>query len=165
MRTMSIAGTALAVLALGGALSACGTAGGNAAASHLATASSVASSSPGHSAASPPVAAPPDITVVRLSASFSPGQLQLSVGHQFLLIVSPSVQAKGLEATAGCTSGTAAGGLLSVRCTSGGYLYTAEHPGTATISATVRPRCKPGQMCPQWLAEPQLHITITGPDA
>jgi hypothetical protein len=162
MRTMSIARTALAVLALGGALSACGTAGGNAAANHLATTSSPASSSSGHPArSSPPVAAPPDITVVRLTASFAPGQLQLSVGHQFLLIVSPSVQAKGLEATAGCTSGTAAGGLLSVRCTSGGYLYTAEHPGTATISATVRPHCNPGQMCPQWLAEPQLHITIT----
>lgn len=160
MRTMSTAGTAVAVLALVGVLSACGTAGGNAAASHHATASSAASSSPRHPA-SPPAAAPPYIAVVRLGANFSPGHLQLSTGQQFLLTVSSSVRAKGLDVPAGCASGSAAGGLLSVRCTSGGYLYTAEHPGTATISATVRPYCKPGQMCPQWLTEPHLQITIT----
>jgi hypothetical protein len=43
----------------------------------------------------------------------------------------------------------------------GGYLYTAEHPGSVTLSATVRPRCGPGQMCPQWISEPRLQITIT----
>jgi hypothetical protein len=54
-----------------------------------------------------------------------------------------------------------AGGLLSVRCAPGGYFYTAGHPGTGIISATVGPRCSPGQMCPQWLTEPQLHVTVT----
>jgi hypothetical protein len=154
MRTVSIAGTALAVLALGGALSACDSPGGNAAGGHLAATSSPSS----------PVAVPPDITVVRLSLGFSPGGLRLSVGQQFLLIVSASVRVRGLDAAAGCgslTSGTAVGGLLSVRCAQGGYLYTAERPGTDIISATVGPRCGPGQMCPQWLAEAHLHVTIT----
>jgi hypothetical protein len=54
------------------------------------------------------------------------------------------------------------GGLLTVRCTGGGYLYTAGRPGAAAISATVWPRCSPGQMCPQWVTEPTLHLTITG---
>jgi hypothetical protein len=198
MRTVSIAGVALAALALGGALSACGSQGGNAAGGHVAATSSPAPSSSGRSSSPPPVTVPPDITVVRLSSSFSPSRLRLSVGQQFLLIVSASVRVRGLDAAAGCGSsaaGTAAGGtvaggtvaggtiaggtvvgtvaggtavggsstggLLSVRCTSGGYLYTAEHSGTGTISATVGPRCSPGQMCPQWLAEAQLHVVIT----
>ena len=145
---------ALAALALGGALSACGSAGGVAG----------PPSSPGPSSPSPPVAAPPDITVVRLGASFSPSSLRISVGQQFLITVSKTVQARGLETAAGCASGAArpaAGGLLSVRCALGGYLYTAEHPGTATISATVGPRCSPGEMCPQWISEPKLQIRIT----
>ena len=179
---------ALAVLALGGALSACGSAGGisgrpkNAAGGD--PSAPVASSpspsppgrsspppsapshpsSPGTSSPSPPVAAPPDITVVRLGSAFSPSSLRVSVGQQFLITVSKTVQARGLEPAAGCASGSArpaAGGLLSVRCASGGYLYTAEHPGTATISATVGPRCSPGEMCPQWMSEPRLQLTIT----
>jgi hypothetical protein len=73
------------------------------------------------------------------------------------------VQAKGLD-TAGCGSpagGTAVCGLLSVRCVPDGYSYTAGHPGTGIIAATVGPRCSPGQMCPQWLTEPQLHVIVT----
>jgi hypothetical protein len=101
--------------------------------------------------------------VVHLTAGFSPAAVRLRVGQQFLLTISPSVKATVLG-TAGCGSGTtwaAAGGLLSARCTSGGYLYTAEHPGTGTVSATVRPRCSPGKMCPQWLTGAQLHLTIS----
>ena len=188
MRTVSIAVAALAVLALGGVLSACGGPGGNAARKHLAAVTSSAPSAPVTSSPvtsppvrsspapsfpgrspppalpSPPAAAPPHVAVVRLGAGFSPGSLRLSVGQQFLLTVSPSVQARGLAAPGQCGSGaawTAAGGLLSVRCAPGGYLYTAEHPGSATISATVGPRCRPGQMCPQWLTEPKLQVTIT----
>lgn len=168
MRTVSIAGAALAVLILGSALSACATPGGNAADKEPAATSSPATSSPMPSAprrSSPPshpVAVPPDIAVVRLGTGFSPGSLRLSVGQQFMLIVNASVQAKGLDA-AGCgsaASATAVDGLLSVRCVQGGYLYTAEHSGTGIISATVGPRCNPGQMCAQWLAEPRLHVAI-----
>ena len=180
---------ALAALALGGALSACGSARGasgrltDPAAGDpsvpVASSSSPSSpersspplpapshpSSPGRSSPSPPpVAAPPDIILVRLGAAFSPSSLRISVGQQFLITVSKTVQARGLETAAGCASGAArpaVGGLLSVRCASGGYLYTAEHPGTATISATVGPRCSPGEMCPQWMSEPKLQLTIT----
>jgi AMP-binding enzyme C-terminal domain len=57
-------------------------------------------------------------------------------------------RAKGLDA-AGCGSpagGRSAGGLLSVRCVAGGYVYTAGQPGTGIISATVGPRCSHGQI-------------------
>lgn len=166
MRTASIARTTLAALVLGCALAACASPGGNAAANHAAAPapSAPAPSAPARSSApSPSAAVPPDVAVVRLAAGFSPSALRLGVGQQFLVTVSPSVQARGLD-IAGCASGsggTAAGGLLTVRCTGGGYLYTAEHQGTAALSATVGPRCSPGQMCPQWVSEATLHLTIT----
>jgi hypothetical protein len=110
------------------------------------------------------VAAPPGIVVVRLAATFSPAVLRLNVGQQFLVTVSKSVQASGLGFPGGCTAGTTAqiaSGLLSGRCVAGGYLYTAEHAGSAVLSATVRPRCAAGTMCPQWITEAHLKITIT----
>jgi hypothetical protein len=171
MRTVSIAGAALAVLAFGSALSACsGHPAGDAARDHPASTgsppSSPVASSPTLPApvSSPPVAVPPDIIVVRLGTAFSPDRLRLSVGGQFLVVVSPSVHASVLGAPPGCASRaawSAGGGLLSVRCASGGYLYTAERPGSAVIPATVGPRCGPGQMCPQWLSEQRLYVTIT----
>jgi hypothetical protein len=178
MRTITIARAAVTVLALGTALSACGGhPAGDAARDHLASTGSPSSGSVATPSAlpslvssspppvsSPPVAAPPHITVVRLGAAFSPDMLRLSVGGQFLVVVSPSVHASVLGAPPGCGPGVAAtitGGLVSVRCASDGYLYTAERPGSAVISATVGPRCSPGQMCPQWLSEPRLQVTIT----
>jgi hypothetical protein len=110
------------------------------------------------------VAAPPGIVVVRLAATFSSAVLRLNVGQQFLVTVSKSVQASGLGFPGGCTAGTTAqiaSGLLSGRCVAGGYLYTAEHAGSAVLSATVRPRCAAGTMCPQWITEAHLKITIT----
>jgi hypothetical protein len=185
MRTITIAGAALAVLALGGALSACGgQPAGEAARGHLAstgspsstpvasspTAPPPVSSSPGPSpvrSSSSPVSSPP-VAVVRLGPAFSPDRLRLNVGGLFLVVVSPSVHATVLGAPPGCAPGAAAtaaatttGGLVSVRCVPGGYLYTAERPGSAVISATVGPHCSPGQMCPQWLSESRLQITIT----
>ena len=50
--------------------------------------------------------------------------------------------------------------MLTVRCMSGAFYYTALRPGTAELMATVRPRCAPGSMCPQWIAEATLTITI-----
>lgn len=163
MRTVSIAMAALAVLVLGIALSSCGSPGTSAAGGHPpAASSSVSSAVPVRSSTpSPPAAAPPDIALVRLGTGFSPGSLRLSVGQQFLLTVSPGVQAQGLDARCGSAGGTAAGGLLSVRCAQGGYLYTAEHPGTGIISAAVGPHCAPGKTCPQWRAEAQLRVAIT----
>jgi hypothetical protein len=110
------------------------------------------------------VAVPPDIVVVRLGASFSPDVLRLNIGQQFLVTVSKTVQVSGLGFPRGCAAGTTAqiaNGLLSARCAAGGYLYTAEHAGTVVLSATVRPRCAAGTICPQWITEASLKVTIT----
>jgi hypothetical protein len=106
----------------------------------------------------------PDIPVVELTASFSPSTVQLGVGQQFEVIVATSVRVSGLN-VAGCTSGQPAplpGGLLSVQCRSATeYIYNAGQAGTARLSATVRPRCAAGTMCPQWIARPALKVTIS----
>ena len=108
---------------------------------------------------------PPDIIAVRLGTAFSPGALRLSIGQQFQVTVSKTVQVSGLGFAGDCAPGATgqiSGGLLSLRCTGdGGYLCTAEHAGSATLSATVRPRCAPGTMCPQWITEATLKITIS----
>jgi hypothetical protein len=52
------------------------------------------------------------------------------------------------------------GGMLTMRCTSGVLYYTAQRPGTAELMATVRPRCARDSMCPQWITEARLKITI-----
>ena len=114
---------------------------------------------------SPPVAVPPMIIVVRLSTGFSPSSLQLAVGQQFELEVSDSVVATGPGIPSTCPGGASSGGpvpMLFAECvSSGSYLFTAEQPGSAVLSATVRPRCAPGIMCPLWIAEPNLAIIIT----
>jgi hypothetical protein len=114
---------------------------------------------------SPPVAVPPIILVVRLSTDFSPDTLRLAVGQQFELIVSDSVDATGPGIPSTCPGGTPGeepGAALFAQCVgNGSYLFTAEQPGSIVLSATVRPRCAPGVMCPQWIAEPNLAITIT----
>jgi hypothetical protein len=106
----------------------------------------------------------PNIPVVELKNSFSPSTLQLGVGQQFELIIGKSVMVSGLS-VAGCTASKPApvpGGLLSLQCKSGtDYMYNAEHAGTATLSATVRPHCSAGTMCPQWIAKPTLKVTIS----
>lgn len=145
------------VLALAGTLAACG----SPALSRASAPPSVESSSP---APSPPVATRSDTVVVRLTTVFSPAMLRLNVGQQFLVTVSKAVQVSGLGVPGGCAAGTTAqiaNGLLSARCTAGGYLYTAEHAGTTVLTATVRPRCAAGTMCPQWITEASLEITIT----
>jgi hypothetical protein len=105
------------------------------------------------------------ITAVRLSTTFSPDTITLAAGQQFQVIVSTSVAPTGAGFPQPCAPGTAypAGdGLLSVTCpASGGYLFTAEHSGTTTLTATVRPRCSPGQMCPQWITEAVLQVTVS----
>jgi hypothetical protein len=40
------------------------------------------------------------------------------------------------------------GGMLTMRCTSGVFYYTAQRPGTAELMATVRPPLRPGQHVP-----------------
>jgi hypothetical protein len=99
-----------------------------------------------------------------LSARFSPSTLRLRAGQQFLVIVAKDVRVTGLSGSGSCgpgVPGEVTGGLLSARCAAGGYLYTAVRAGSATLSATAGPRCEPGTMCPQWVTEPTLKITIT----
>jgi hypothetical protein len=112
-----------------------------------------------------PVAPPPDIPVVQLGPTFAPTALQLSVGQQFVVLVSQGVQATWAAVPDSCPAGQSAqvaGGVLALQCTaSGGYMFTAEQPGSVTLLATVRPSCAPGTACPQWLTEATLQITVT----
>jgi hypothetical protein len=113
---------------------------------------------------SPPVAVPPIIILVKLSTTFTPATLQLAVGQQFELSVDGSVEATGPDIPSTCPGSAPAGGsdgMLFAQCVSNGsYLYTAVQPGSFVLSATVRPHCSPGIMCPQWITEPNLAITI-----
>jgi hypothetical protein len=151
--------TVAVVLAAMAALSACGSATTGPA--------SAGPSAPAPSAPAPsrPAAAPPIIVAVSLGTTFSPDSLTLAAGQKFQVIVRTSVLPAGADFPQRCASGVAypvAGGLLSVTCPAdGGYLFTAEHPGTTTLTATVRPRCSPGEMCPQWITEAALQITIS----
>lgn len=113
---------------------------------------------------SSPSAAAPDTVVIRLGAAFSPRTVRLGAGQQFVVIVSKTVKVSGPDISGDCTSGAtgpAGNGLLSVRCSAGDYLYTAEHAGSTVLAATVRPRCKPGTMCAQWISRATLKITVT----
>jgi|HubBroStandDraft_2_1064218.scaffolds.fasta_scaffold697641_1 hypothetical protein len=158
----------LAGLAIAGTLAACG--------SNTPTASSPAASSPSASAqapSSPPTspaatppsgaAAPPIIFAVRLGANFSPGSLHVGVGQKFQVIVSSNVKVSGLPANCNATQPTpAAGGMLSVTCTSASsYLYTAQRAGTAVLAAIVRPNCAKVAACPQWISRATLRVTIS----
>jgi len=105
------------------------------------------------------------ITAVRLTTSFTPGTISLAAGQKFQVLVSTSVAPTGSGFPQPCASGVSypvATGMLSVTCpSSGDYVYTAERAGTTTLTATVRPRCAPGQMCPQWITEAALTVAIT----
>lgn len=116
----------------------------------------------GHGASSP--AAAPIVFVVRLDSAFSPRSLRLGLGQQFLVIVSKTVKVSGPGLPGDCASGVTGSttvGVLSVRCSAGGYLYTAEHVGSSVLSASVQPLCAPGSICPQWVAEASLKIIVT----
>ena len=149
-------GAALAGLALAGALCACGSAAQAPAPAGAGAPSAGGSSSPA------PVSAAPVIFAVRLGRGFQPRTLRISPGQQFTVIVDPSVRASGPGLPNSCSSVPVRvdGGMLTVRCTSGAFSYTALRPGTVELTATVRPRCAPGSMCPQWVTEATLKITI-----
>jgi len=145
---------ALAGLALTGALCACGSA-----AQHSAPAGPP---SAGPSSSPAPVPAAPVIFAVRLGRGFQPSRLRISPGQHFVVTVDSSVRASGPGVPSSCP-GTATridGGMLTVRCTSGAFYYTAQRPGTAELRAAVRPRCARGSMCPQWITEATLTISI-----
>jgi hypothetical protein len=159
---------ALAGLALAGALCACGSAAqhsasaGAGAGTRSSTTTPAGPPSPGRSSSPAPVSAAPVIFAVRLGRGFQPRTLRISPGQHFVVTVDSSVRASGPGVPSSCP-GTAAridGGMLTVRCTSGAFYYTAQRPGTAELMATVRPRCARGSMCPQWIAEATLKITI-----
>jgi len=117
-------------------------------------------SSPGRSSAPAPAAGAPIIFAVRLDHGFSPSTLRLSPGQHFVVTVASSVKATGMLSS--CSSRTAEvdNGMLSVYCTSGTFYYTAERAGTAELTASVRPDCSGGGMCPQWIEVTTLKITI-----
>jgi hypothetical protein len=159
----------LAGLAIAGTLAACGsntpTAATPPASSPSASAQAPSSPPPASPAATPSsrAAAPPIIFAVRLGASFSPGSLHVGVGQKFQVIVSDNVKVSGLPASCNATQPTpAAGGMLSVTCTSAGsYLYTAERAGTAVLAAIVRPNCAKVAECPAWISRATLKIMIS----
>jgi len=159
---------ALTGLAVTGALSACGSAAqhsaaaGASASTPSAKATPAKPSSPGQSSSPAPASGAPVIFAVRLGPGFQPNTLRISPGQHFVVTVDSSVKASGPGLPSSCPGTTAQidGGLLTVRCTSGAFYYTAQRPGTAELTATVRPRCAPGSMCPQWVTEATLKITI-----
>jgi hypothetical protein len=113
-------------------------------------------------ASAAPASAAPVIFAVRLGPGFQPGTLRISPGQHFVVTVDSSVEASGPDVPGSCPGTTARidGGMLTMRCTSGVYYYTAQRPSTAELMATVRPRCARGSMCPQWITEATLTITI-----
>jgi hypothetical protein len=174
---------ALTGLALTGALSACGSAAQPSAAQPSAaqpsaaqpsaatgagastpppTATPAQPPSPGRSSSPAPVPGTPVIFAVRLGTRFQPGTLRISPGQHFVVTVASTVKASGPGVPSSCSGTTTRiyGGMLTVRCTSGAFYYTAQRPGTAELMVTVRPRCARGSMCPQWIAEATLKITI-----
>ena len=165
---------ALTGLALTGVLCACGSAAQHSASAGAGTgmpsstttttttATPAGPPSPGRRSSPVPVSVAPVIFAVRLGHSFQPGRLRISPGQHFVVTVDSSVRASGPGVPGSCPGTTARidGGVLSVRCRSGAFYYTALRPGTAELMATVRPRCVPGTMCPQWIAEATLTITV-----
>jgi hypothetical protein len=159
---------ALTGLALTGALCACGSAAqpsgpAGAGAGPTSSATTPAGpSSPGRSGSPAPVPAAPVIFAVRLGPGFQPRTLRISPGQHFVVTVESSVRASGPDVPGSCPGTTARidGGLLTMRCTSGVFYYTAQRPGTAELRATVRPRCARGSRCPQWITDATLKITI-----
>jgi lipoprotein-anchoring transpeptidase ErfK/SrfK len=165
---------ALTGLALTGVLCACGSAAQHSASagagtsmpSSTTTPASAATPAgppwPGRSSSPAPVSAAPVIFAVRLGRGFQPGTLRISPGQHFVVTVDSSVRASGPGVPGSCPGTTARvdGGVLTVRCRSGAFYYTALRPGTAELMAAVRPRCAPGSLCPQWIAEATLTITV-----
>jgi hypothetical protein len=167
MVTWMRAAPVIAALAVTAMLTACGSQSlaGSGVAGSSPGSPAARSSSPGMSASPPRGTADNVAAVVNLAASFSPPAVRLRVGQQFLVVVSPDVQADGIPWPGGCTAGTTgpvAGGLLTAQCLGGGrYLYTALRSGSITVTATVRPRCAPGSVCPQWMTSARLAVTIS----
>jgi hypothetical protein len=161
-------GAALAGLALTGVLCACGSAAQHSGSAGAGTGMPSSATtpagppSPGRGSSPAPVSPAPVIFAVRLGRSFQPGALRVSPGQHFVVTVDSSVRASGPGVPGSCPGTTARidGGVLAVRCRSGALYYTALRPGTAGLTAAVRPRCAPGSMCPQWIAEVTLTITV-----
>jgi hypothetical protein len=167
MKVRSLVMTAAAILAVTAALSACGSATTPNKPAAAGPSSPSATSTPSSPAPSLPISGggAPMIAAIRLSTTFSPDSLTLAAGQKFQVIVSTSVDPTSTAFPHPCASGvtySAAGSMLSVSCpASGGYLFSAEQVGTTTLTATIRPNCSPGEMCPQWITEAVLHVTIT----
>lgn len=172
---------ALAGLALTGALCACGSAAGSGASAGVGAGATVSPSATGsgqpsptrtssptptspsaHASSPPAIGGGPIIFAVRLGGGFQPDSLRISPGQRFVVTVDSSVKANGPGLPSSCSgiSAPVDDGMLTVTCAAGAFTYTAQRPGTAELTATVRPNCSRGGMCPQWIAEATLKITI-----
>jgi hypothetical protein len=107
---------------------------------------------------SAPTPGPGLIAVVTLGASFSPSSVTLSVGEPLLINVNGDVASMMTgPVTATTPDGPLTGGALGPAS----YVYFATKPGTEILSATIRPRCEPGTMCPMWIAMSRLTVTVS----
>ncbi len=104
------------------------------------------------------------LVIVRLGPAFAPASLGVVTGQRFLVIVRRGFDVSGLILPGACRPGQdqqGTGVLLSVRCTTAGYLYTARRPGIAYLAAAVRPHCAFRTACPEWIAVPRLRVVIS----
>ena len=92
------------------------------------------------------------LTLVGLGATFTPSAVRLRAGQLLLIAV-------GRYVSATVTSPRPGGPLTGGELSDGLYLFTVTGTGTATIAATVRPRCLPEIVCPQWITAPKLTVT------
>jgi hypothetical protein len=142
-------------------------AGGAGASSPVGVESASPSPSAAHPGSSPPVVpvgGAPNIAVVRLTSRFTPGTLRLGTGQKFAVIVSKDIKPSGSGISGPCTPAAAAqfsSSTLSLRCSGSSYLYTALRAGTTALAVTVRPFCKAGAMCPQWVSVARLTLRIS----
>lgn len=95
------------------------------------------------------------LSVVYLGPNFTQSWVRLTPGQLLLVSVQADVTATVTDPAPGSA---VEGGQLGDTT----YLFAAVKPGTTTISATVRPKCAPSTVCPQWIAAPKLMVTVAG---
>src|SRR5579875_2637227 len=98
------------------------------------------------------------------STSRRPAAPSEAAHRRRLVIVRRGFDVSGLILPGACRPGQdqqGTGVLLSVRCTTAGYLYTARRPGIAYLAAAVRPHCAFRTACPEWIAVPRLRVVIS----
>lgn len=157
---LALAGVALAALA--GGLTACGT--------HDADGKGQAAAPPKSSAAAsttPPASGSSTVVTVEINASTAAKPVHLQVGQQLRIRVSPDVAIgagadRGARPCPQAQSAPGGGRVLKQLCEPGNNeVYQAIHPGTVTMLFSVRPKCTAGEVCPDWIRALRLPVTVT----